>query len=263
MRRCENGDRRNGLLLQERDRHLLRELAVMRVVDREQAKLVAGFGSITRVNVRLAALTRAGLLTRFFLATQAGGAKAIYALSSKGARAVGASLGWPLRRQNKTLSANYFVEHQLTINEVYCALRYQPVPIANTRFVGWMSFRQPVDAGTSLVPDGYAELLSSTTMITAFLEVDLGSEALSIWEAKTRKYLQYALSGNFEKQFHRPQFRVLVIANSERRLQSIRTTVAAATNKIFWFSSLDLIRREGLWSPVWLRPKDDRPQPLF
>ena len=42
-----------GLVLQPRDRRLLEELAVMRVVDREQARIAAGFGSITRVNARL------------------------------------------------------------------------------------------------------------------------------------------------------------------------------------------------------------------
>ena len=36
------------------------ELAVMRVIDREQAKVVAGFGSTTRANARLLKLTRAG-----------------------------------------------------------------------------------------------------------------------------------------------------------------------------------------------------------
>jgi FlaA1/EpsC-like NDP-sugar epimerase len=45
----------------------------MRVVDREQAKIVAAFGSTTRANARLLALTRAGLLRRFFLGTRGGG----------------------------------------------------------------------------------------------------------------------------------------------------------------------------------------------
>ena len=54
-------------MVQPRDRKLFEELAVMRVIDREQAKIVAGFGSTTRANARLLALTRAGLLRRFFL----------------------------------------------------------------------------------------------------------------------------------------------------------------------------------------------------
>src|ERR1041385_4615248 len=95
-----------GLVLQPRDRHLLEELAIMRVADREQAKTVAGFGSTTRVNARLLRLTQAGLLKRFFMGTTAGGAKALYALSLKGARAVGVPLRGPQRRQDQIRRAS-------------------------------------------------------------------------------------------------------------------------------------------------------------
>ncbi len=54
------GNRQRGFVLQERDRHLLRELSVMRVIDREQAKIVAGFRSITRVNRRSLSKEAAG-----------------------------------------------------------------------------------------------------------------------------------------------------------------------------------------------------------
>jgi len=40
----------------------------------------------------------------------------------------------------------------------------------------------------------------------------------------------------------------------EKRLANIRTTVAKSTNKIFWFTTIDSINRDGIWSPVWLRP---------
>ena len=54
------GNNGRGMIVQDRDRHLLREFAVMRVIDREQAKRVAGFGSTTRANCRLLAMSRAG-----------------------------------------------------------------------------------------------------------------------------------------------------------------------------------------------------------
>src|SRR5205085_9449184 len=99
-------------------------LSVMRVIDREQAKLVAGFGSTTRVNARLLPLTRAGLLRRFFLGTTAGGAKALYSLSERGARLVGVPETGPRRRNDEAIVADFFVEHQLATNEVYCAAKY-------------------------------------------------------------------------------------------------------------------------------------------
>ena len=102
-------------MLQERDRHLLRELGVMRVIDREQAKRVAGFRSTTRANARLLALTRAGLLRRFFLGTTASGRKAIYALSQKGSALLGVPERGPRRRADETLVADFFVQHGLVV----------------------------------------------------------------------------------------------------------------------------------------------------
>src|SRR5713101_7179496 len=86
MMYSRSGNKPRGVVVQARDRRLLEELAVMRITDREQAKIVAGFGSTTRVNARLLALTRAGLLQRFFLGTNFAGRKAIYSLSRKGAK---------------------------------------------------------------------------------------------------------------------------------------------------------------------------------
>src|SRR5215469_11886138 len=118
------GNRRRGMIIQERDKHFLRELAVMRVADRDQAGIAGGFHSTTRVNARLLVLVRSGLLRRFFLGTNAGGTKALYALSAKGAELVGVPMRGPQRRKDETLAADFFIQHQLTINELYCGMKY-------------------------------------------------------------------------------------------------------------------------------------------
>lgn len=251
------------LVLQPRDRLLLEELATIRVVDREQAKIVAGFGSTTRVNTRLLALSRAGLLRRCFLGTRAGGTKALYMLSPKGAQAVGVPFRGPQRRNDEALIADFFVEHQLHINEIYCALKCQPIPIAGATFRQWKSFFKPVTPAIRLVPDGYVELEAPTGTVAAFLELDLGSENLTVWKEKISAYLQLALSGECERRFGQSRFRVLVIAHSERRMRSIRKTVAAATDKLFWFADFNSIKRHGFFGSVWLRPKDETAQPFI
>src|SRR5690349_4224707 len=111
-----NSTRQSGLILQERDRHIFRELAVMRVVDGEQAKVVGGFGSSSRTNRRLRALTQAGFLRRFFLGTAPAGRKAIYALAEKGALAVEVPYKSLRRRRDEIIATDYFVQHQLTVN---------------------------------------------------------------------------------------------------------------------------------------------------
>jgi hypothetical protein len=251
----------NNLILQARDRHLLEELAVMRVLDREQAKVVAGFGSTTRANTRLLALVRAGLLRRFFIGS-GGGRRALYALSLKGAQVVEVPVRGPRRPQDALLVADYFVGHQLAVNGIYCALKYGTIPVPHVTFHRWLSFFEPVVPGISLIPDGYVEFMTPAGIIACFLEVDLGHESQTIWKGKAQHYLQLAVSGKYREQFGHERFRVLVVANSERRLHSIRKTVAEITQKIFWFATLASVGN-GCFAPVWYRPKEYQPTSLI
>jgi hypothetical protein len=256
------GNKQRRIIVQPRDIAFLRELSVMRVVNREQAMIAGGFGSVTRINTRLLALTRTGLLRRFFLG-YGGVRKALYALSAKGALLAQVPMRGPRRRQDEMLVADFSIQHQLSINEVYCALKFKPIPIPRVSFHRWLSFHEPLVAGLSLIPDGYVEFSTLSGIAGSFIEVDLGHEALSVWKEKTRHYLQFALSGECEKQFGTDRFRVIVLANSLRRLNSIRATVAAITEKIFWFATLDAVRGDKFFTSVWFRPTDEIPQTFF
>jgi len=256
------GGNDKGLVIQPRDRHLFEELATMRVVDREQAKIVGGFGSTTRVNTRLLALTRAGLLRRFFLGTAFGGMKSLYTLSPKGARSVGVPLRGPHRRKDEAFAADFVIQHQLTVNEVYCSLKYGALP-HGLQFRTWESFFGPIIPGLRLIPDGYVELSTPTGMYAAFLEIDLGHEHGPVWKGKVDRYLEFGLTNEVHaRRYHRP-FRVLAIFPTERRMRSIRKIVAQSTDKIFWFASLESIREGGFFGPVWLRTTGDHGLPLI
>ncbi len=251
-----------AIVIQERDLELLRALVHLRVIDRVQAMVVGGFGSTTRVNARLLALVRAGLLRRFFLGTTAGGAKALYALSAKGARLMGVPLRGPQRPKDETLAIDFFVTHQLTVNEMYCALKYGTHPPGVT-FQRWLSFFASILPNIRLIPDGYVELATPAGIVSAFLEIDLGTERGPVWGEKVKQYFELAVRGAEDQgPFHRP-FRILVIARSERRLESIRTAVSVKTEKIFWFASLESIRRDGIFAPVWRRPTGEDRLPLI
>jgi len=249
------------MVLQRRDQQFLEELAVMRIVDRDQVKAAAGFGSITRVNTRLLTLTNAGLLRRFFLGTSGARQKALYTLSAAGAQLVGAAHRGLQRRKDESSMGGAFVQHQLALNDVYCTLKFQPIPLGGVSFVRWLTWDVPL--APLLLPDGYVELRTPSGALAAFLEVDLGTERTAIWTEKVRKYLELARSGDYERRFGQSRFRVFVLANSERRMQSIRTAVAGLTDIIFWFSTLDLVRGGGFFQSVWFRPKGDEPIPLI
>jgi hypothetical protein len=235
----------------------------MRIVDREQAKCVAGFGSTTRANTRLLALTNARLLRRFFLGTTASGRKVLYSMSKRGADLVEVPYRGLRRGSDETLITDFFVTHQLLVNEIFCTAKYRPIPIPGVQFVQWRSFYKSMDAAIPLIPDGYVEVKTQAKTLAAFLEVDLGNESRSVWRAKIQSYLRYAVSGSFERQFAHPQFRTLVVANSKRRLQSLREATAELTDKIFWFTTFESITKLGFWSPIWNRPKDNQAQPLI
>ena len=249
------------MMLQPRDLAVARFVGEATVADREQVRIACGFGSTTRVNARLLALTEVGILRRFFLGFGAG-RKAVYSLSKKGARLVDMPLRGPRRRQNETLVADYGVDHQLAINDVHCSLAFRPISGAGVTFRRWLQFHETVVPSLRLIPDGYVELETSSGILAAFLEVDLGHEHTSVWKEKTRQYLQLAVSGDYAHHFGQPRFRVLVLATSPRRLETIRHAVAALTEKIFWFATLEAARGD-FFGRIWLRPAGDQPQPFI
>jgi hypothetical protein len=261
-----NSTNRHGAIVQERDRHLLRELAIVRVFDREQARIIGGFGSASRTNRRLRALTEAGLLRRFFLGTAAAGRKALYGLSPLGAHLVDVPHRGLRRRPDEVVATDFFVQHQLTVNGIYCALKYGAISLRGAQFVRWVAFSRPLAPNLPLIPDGYVELQTPAGVIGSFLEVDLGNETRAVWKTKVENYLKLALSDEREQLVGQRRFRVLVVANSERRMLSIRTVVAEIVDKIFWFATLPAIAGDGFFQPVWLRPTGDErvaviPQP--
>lgn len=251
----------NAMIIQPRDRQFLSDLSSLRAIDREQAKIVAGFGSTTRANTRLLKLTRAGLLRRFFLGS-GGGRKALYSLSEKGAALAGVPFRGIHRTQNAVLVADFFIEHQLALNAVLLALKHGKAPAEGIVFRRWMTFSEPIAREVPLIPDGYVEFATPGGIAGLFLEIDLGNEILRVWREKVRKYVAFAVSGAFGRTFGQERFRVLVVGNSPRRVESLRKVVAEATERIFRFATLDEART-GSFLPVWKRPVGNQTEPLF
>jgi hypothetical protein len=251
------------VVLTDRDRLLMKELAIGKVIDREQAKKIAGFKSTTRANDRLLKLTRAGFLRRFFLGTRAGGTKAIYSLSIKGAQAVQLEGRLIKRKNNSLLVGDLFVEHQLSVNSIWIAAKFTPIPVPDVQFGRWLTFPTALSKSTPVMPDGYFELRSTSGAYCLFCEVDRGTESLKVWSRKASLYLQLAASGEFQVLFKQSRFRVLVAVSSERRLNTIRRTVRLQTEKIFWFATLEDINQKGLFAPIWRRPVGEQKVPLL
>ncbi len=253
------GNSYSPIMLTGRDIALLRYLMEAKLLDREQIQLLLDFKSVTRVNDRLLRLHAAGLLHRYFLGTRAGGRKAIYGLSKRGANTIGHAAFWKLQRaEDELLVGEAFVEHQLAVN--WCWVSGKCTPNAN--LIRFVRFNEPVAKAIPLIPDGYAELNPTGELQPVFLEVDLGTETSRVWDRKVELYLRLATSGEFQQVFSQQRFKVAVVCTSQRRLEILRRVIHKHTPKLFYFSLLATIKRDGLLAPHWLRPEGNARQSL-
>jgi hypothetical protein len=252
-----------GTITTPRDLAILRTLAAARVLDAEQIGIVGGFTSLRRTNRRLLKLVNAGLLRRWFVGTEMRGVKAIYGLSPRGASLIGESshvlIPW---KQERVITSSQFLAHQQAVNEIFLRTRFQPLG-AEASCERWMTFREQLAPSLPLRPDAYFEIKNAGSVYPMFLEADLGNETSTVWKGKVELYLNLALNGEFERQFHEKRFRVLVLFHSSRRLEVIRKTIASRTDKLFWLSTQDQVRSEGLLASIWLRPNAEQRIPLL
>jgi len=253
------GSNLHRVVLTHRDRLLLEYAAEGKLLDREQIQRLAGFGSVNRANDRLLRLHSAGLLHRYFLGTVAGGRKSIYAISPKGAAAIGAEKFWKFQRaEDELLVGEAFVEHQLAVNWCWISAKFVP----NSKLIRFVRFNEPIAPAIQLRPDGYAELEFSGGIQPVFFEIDLGNESSPVWDRKIELYLKLATTGEFARIFQQPRFKVAVVCTSERRLHNLRRIVRKHTLRVFYFSLLEIINHEGLSAPHWLRPEGDAQETL-
>jgi hypothetical protein len=249
-----NGNSSPPIVITDRDRQLFAFLAEAKLLDREQIQQLLPFASVTRTNDRLSRLHSNGLLRRCFVGTGAGGRKALYALSSKGASVIGREKFWRLRSADgELLVGDVSVEHKLAVNWCWLAMLRD----CGANSVRFTRFDEPISPALPLAPDGYAELDLPTAVHPLFLEVDMTTETSRVWEKKVELYLKLAASGEFERMFRRPRFKVAVVCTSERRLKNLRKVIRKQTAKLFYLSLLQTIKRDGFLASPWLRPDGD------
>jgi hypothetical protein len=256
------GNRPKGIVITPRDREFLGALAECRLADREMFQAITGVRLVSRANGLLARLHAARLLKRYYLGTPAGGQKALYELTSKGAAVIGQAKSWTFQHaENELLVGDAFVEHQLAVNWCWISAKYRSTP--GIEFLRWLRFQEAVSSTVALIPDGYGEWRKDGATTAVFLEVDLGTESGSVWEKKIALYLKLASSGEFERTFCQPRFKVAVVATSERRLETLRKLISKHTHKIFYFNVLNNIKQGGMNSSLWLRPVGEERMPLL
>ncbi len=243
------------LQITARDRRMIEFLHRFRLLTRDQIMAVAPFHSLTRANTRLAALTRAGVLSRKHLPIYPGhgSAQSLYHLGRKAADVVPVDAGsvlqqvrqvsrWDLRQVEHVRAANgVLIGLYTALSRAHSDVRFETEPELRNKF-----------QGRTLVPDGWIAWAAEGKRFNCFLEIDLHHEGLTDWREKVLGYQTYADSGEHEGQFGFRGFRVLVLAQTARRLSGLRQ-VAVCAGRLFLFGELGVPADTMASEAVWLR----------
>ncbi len=254
-------DRNFKVALTERDQRLVALLYRFRLLSRDQIMALSGFGSLTRVNTRLAALVLARVLSRKMLPVYPGkgSAQALYFLGSASrsfldadAAVVGCQIRqisrWDLRQ----------VEHVVAANQVLVGAISGLGQTPEARLLAFRTepeLRQ-VFLDRNLVPDGWIAFEYTGKRFNCFLEIDLHHEGLSEWRRKVLHYVEYAESGLHEERFGFRSFRVLVVAKSTPRLMHLRH-ISEPAGRMFLFSEISAVNARTMFDVMWLPASGD------
>ena len=257
---------RGGLFPNEEDKALVRTLAEdFRLLTREQIDELFPAKSRRASALRLRRLWVAGYVSARCFRT------------SDGAREIGVFLGsraWELFDDPAEKTVLMSLHREAQDVEPSQILRRLLVDWVHIRFLtasrhypecqlltwvdryspSWQSLR---DYGVPVDADGYGEyllLMHFDSVFPFFLEVDCTDGGQEARKEKIDRYIAFAASGAYERQFAAPPFRVLFVAATESQVREILRLVASGGEKLFWITTWTALKRARLFDAYWVRP---------
>lgn len=221
--------------LVSRDRAILVEAFLSRVVRRDDLISLGHFTSVCRCNARLLALLQAGLLTVREHLSGVRLRSSMYLPTKQGVRIAAEALGIS---QAEALSAHkgsirdLTLRHSLRCNDLRLRFVQDLTAKGAPRLEKWshelLCHHEFIDGSgrtTVVKPDALATLQWQAQAHCVFIEVDLGNASLPKFRDKIDRYLRYARTGAFEQVYGARSFNVLTVTTDERRLASLVRTV--------------------------------------
>ena len=282
LSRFERGKIHIKIKLTARDARILEHLASNRFLHSQQIAELAG-GSRQQILRRLQQLFHHGYLdrprTQIRYFSESGSRPLVYALASKGSRAINASGISKPRPDNRNVKQLY-MRHTLLVSDVMVAFARAAKEAHVTRLLteaelapgklvskafSWSVVTK--DGGKSkrvgVLPDRAFALQSPTTgeQTFYFLEADGGTmpirrrslEQTSIW----RKYLAYEATwsqGLHQSRFGAKRFRVLFVNESEERMKNLVNECAKLSKGkgLFLFTTAQALRESrNIYAHLW------------
>jgi hypothetical protein len=258
----------NGIEVQERDIALIRMLVEdLRILNSEQIGELFPMGSARRVNFRLKQLCDAGYLSMRVLARMGNVTRHGYYVGPKAAELFSSpteqKMVRSIRAQVPQL-AESGLAHRMMVDSIYIRFltagrvypEYKLMTWIDQYSAWWEELRR---YGVPIQADGYGEylvLLHFNSLFTFFLEADRITERGEMIEDKLDRYVHYAESGRYERQFAAKPFRVLFITMSARRMEGLLRIMGRKKSNIFWVTTWDEFKRSKLLDAYWHRPND-------
>ena len=123
----------------------------------------------------------------------------------------------------------------------------------------------------SLVPDAFFTLEDKDDVINFFLEADRGTMTAERFVNKLKTYWSWRSDERLKKKLRLARFRVLTVAPSERRSDSLRNAGKGGDPRgegslMFLFTSetrFSLSEPEKVLKQIWKSPKDETPHTIL
>ncbi len=243
--------------LETRDRQVLAETFLSRVVRRDDLIGLGFFGSVPRCNARLLALKGEGYLRA---KSHLGGAELrapLYLCSAKGVRVAAAELeiapdeaieahragvrDLAIRHALKCTDLRLQFKRDLTEREPLCLAEW------SQEFLCHHEFTTSGNRTVVIKPDALAVLECEGQTHHLFIEADLGNAAVPKYREKINRYRQYEATGAFAEAYGAESFSVLTVTTDERRLTNL---LRVANDSPFLFTTWKRIATSHLTGPI-------------
>jgi len=274
-----------AIKLTERDVWLLLFLHETRFLKREQIERLffSNAGELTdtttaKANRRLSKLSAHGFVERIFRPVTIGRAPAVYAIGKNGYKILSKVLGRDRKdlvyKRKASKVESLFLDHCLGIAEfrvqLELALRANP----DIELLFWERESTKLNAKVQdptgkqkclpVTPDAFFGLKTPQGKSYFFLEVDMGTESLRRFAQKIIAYKEYWKSGKYRDTYGFNHFRVLTVAESDRRLANlIETTKKAGGRNMFLFAAFSYVERATLLGLIWLSQSSSKPSSVL
>jgi hypothetical protein len=269
------------LQLQPRDITLLRDVGEFRFLNTPQI-LALHQGGERNLLRRLSSLFQHGYLDRPLKQTSAklSSSHMVYALGRKGAELLSkdAKEREGIYRRVKEVERTLpLMAHALMISQfrVCLTLAAKQHGAKITRFTQGYDLKDMLrdvhGENPSLVPDAFFTLEEKGDVINFFLEADRGTMKTERFVDKLKTYWSWRDDERLKKKLRLSRFRVLTIAPSERRSDSLRNAGKGGDPRgdgslMFLFTAeteYSLTTAKKILEPIWKSPKDDTPHTIL